>query len=103
MDTSAPLTAVARERARDAGEQPHLAAPIGELVPELVPKAARAGTRLEPEQARFRLMDAVSSLVLAAATPEPLVLVLEDLHAADSDSLALLEFASRQLHWRAPS
>jgi tetratricopeptide (TPR) repeat protein len=79
-------------------EQPHLAAPIGELVPELVPESARAGTRLEPEQARFRLMDAVSSLLLAAAAHEPVVLVLEDLHAADSDSLALMEFAARQLH-----
>jgi tetratricopeptide (TPR) repeat protein len=90
---------LSRENVRATlAEQPHLAAPIGELVPELVPEAARTGTRLEPEQARFRLMDAVSSLLLAAATPEPLVLVLEDLHAADSDSLALLEFASRQLH-----
>ena len=79
-------------------EQSHLAGPIGELLPELVPEAARSGTRLEPEQARFRLMDAVSSLLLGAATTEPLVLVLEDLHAGDSDSLALLEFATRQLH-----
>ena len=43
-------------------------------------------------------MDAVSSLLLAAATHEPLVLVLEDLHAVDTDSLSLLEFAARQLH-----
>jgi tetratricopeptide (TPR) repeat protein len=79
-------------------EQPHLAAAIGELVPELVPSAARNGARLEPEQARFRLMDAVSSLLLTCAAHEPLVLVLEDLHAVDTDSLSLLEFAARQLH-----
>jgi predicted ATPase len=79
-------------------EQPHLAAGLVELVPELVPAAAGAGARLEPEQARFRLMDAVSSLLLSAAAHAPLVLVLEDLHAADADSLALLEFATRQLH-----
>ena len=78
--------------------QPHLAAAIGELVPELVPLSARVETRLEPDQARFRLMDAVSSLLLATATREPLILVLEDLHTADADTLALLEFASRQLH-----
>ena len=70
-------------------EQPHLAAAIGELVPELVPAAHRNGARLEPEQARFRLMDAVSSLLLACAAHEPLVLVLEDLHAVDTDSLSL--------------
>jgi hypothetical protein len=79
-------------------EQPHLRAVIGELVPELVPVADRNGSRLEPEQARFRLMDAVSSLLLACAAHEPLVLVLEDLHAVDTDSLSLLEFAARQLH-----
>ncbi len=28
----------------------------------------------------------------------PLIVILEDLHAADVDSLALLEFATRQLH-----
>lgn len=54
-------------------EQPHLAAPIAELVPELVPVSERTGTRLEPEQARFRLMDAVSSLLLACAAHEPQV------------------------------
>jgi hypothetical protein len=79
-------------------QQPHLAAPIAELVPELVPPLQRQGARLEPEQARFRLMDAVSSLLVAAAVQHPLLLVLEDLHATDADSLALLEFVARQLH-----
>ncbi len=79
-------------------QQPHLAAPIGELVPELLPDAAGRGAQLEPEQARFRLMDAVSSLLVSAASHSPLVLVLEDLHATDADSLALLEFTMRQLH-----
>jgi hypothetical protein len=90
---------LSREYARATlHEQPHLAAAIGELVPELIPAADRNGARLEPEQARFRLMDAVSSLLIACAAHEPLVLVLEDLHAVDADSLSLLEFASRQLH-----
>lgn len=84
-------------RASLAG-QPHLASAIGELVPELVPEAARTGTRLDPDKARFRLMDAVSSLLLTTATREPLILILEDLHTADADTLALLEFAVRQLH-----
>jgi predicted ATPase len=94
---------LARECARSAlREAPHIAAPILELVPELgaelvVPPRAGAA-RLEPEQARFRLMDAVSSLLAACSTQEPLVLVLEDLHAVDTDSLLLLEFAIRQLH-----
>jgi hypothetical protein len=78
--------------------QPHLAASIGELVPELVPEAANRSARLEPEQARFRLMDAVASVLLLSAARTPQVIVLEDLHAADADSLALLEFTARQLH-----
>ena len=90
---------LAQEHARLALQaQPHLAASIGELVPELVPQALRQSARLEPEQARFRLMDAVSSLLLLAASSAPLIIVLEDLHAADADSLALFEFAARQLH-----
>ena len=94
---------LSRECARNAlREHPHLAAPLAELVPELmrdlVPMPAREAARLEPEQARFRLMDAVSSLLVACSSHEPLVLVLEDLHAVDTDSLSLLEFAIRQLH-----
>jgi predicted ATPase len=90
---------LAQEHARVALQaQPHLAASIGELVPELVPEAASRSARLEPEQARFRLMDAVSSLLLLSAARAPLVIVLEDLHVADADTLALLEFAARQLH-----
>jgi tetratricopeptide (TPR) repeat protein len=90
---------LSRDCARAAlRDMPHIASPIAELVPELLPSPSREVARLEPEQARFRLMDAVSSLLQACATQEPLVLVLEDLHAVDTDSLSLLEFAIRQLH-----
>jgi tetratricopeptide (TPR) repeat protein len=90
---------LSRDCARAAlRDMPHIAPPIAELVPELVPPCGQEAARLEPEQARFRLMDAVSSLLQACATHEPLVLVLEDLHAVDTDSLSLLEFAIRQLH-----
>ena len=47
-------------------------------------------------------MDAVSSLLPACSMHEPQVLVLEDLHAADTDSLALLEFAHASCTVRAP-
>ncbi|HEY0714672.1 MAG TPA: ATP-binding protein, partial [Polyangia bacterium] len=43
-----------------------------------------------PDEARFPLWRAVESLVRTAATPAGLVLVLEDLHAADEPSLLLL-------------
>ncbi len=90
---------LALEHARAAlNEQPHLASSIAQVVPELVPGRPGEATSLEPQQARFRLMDAVSTLLLATASRTPLLLVLEDLHVADPDSLALLEFLTRQLH-----
>ncbi|MFJ6673934.1 BTAD domain-containing putative transcriptional regulator [Actinosynnema sp. NPDC091369] len=48
--------------------------------------------------ARFRTYDAVSALVHAAARPHGLVLVLDDLHAADADSLLLLRYLATTVH-----
>ena len=53
--------------------------------------------RLDPEQARFRLFDAVVGFLRNAAQRSPLVLVLDDLHWADKPSLLLLEFLAREL------
>jgi tetratricopeptide (TPR) repeat protein len=52
---------------------------------------------VEPEQARFRLFDAAASVLLDAAEARPLVIALEDVHAADAASLHLLEFVARQV------
>ena len=52
---------------------------------------------LEPVQARFRLFDAVTVFLKRAAIRQPLLLVLDDLHAADTSSLLLLEFLARDL------
>ncbi len=49
------------------------------------------------KQARFRLFDAVTSVLKNAATPRPLVVILEDLHWADAPSLLLLRFVAREL------
>jgi hypothetical protein len=53
---------------------------------------------LESDQARFALFDALSRFLRGAAAETPLVLVLDDLHAADRASLLLLEFLARTLH-----
>src|SRR5207245_11478721 len=50
-----------------------------------------------PEQARFRLFDAVAALVRAAAELAPLAVILDDIHWADEPSLLLLEFLAREL------
>ncbi|MEV4509991.1 BTAD domain-containing putative transcriptional regulator [Dactylosporangium sp. NPDC049525] len=48
--------------------------------------------------ARFRAYEAVSDLVRAAAHPAGLVLVLDDLHAADPDSLLLTRYLTTTVH-----
>ena len=53
--------------------------------------------QLEPEQARFRLFDSITSFLKTASQRHPLVLVLDDLHWADQPSLLLLQFVAREL------
>jgi len=69
------------------------------LLPELAPRLhdPPSPPELEPEQARFRLFDAVASLLCRTAGPRPLLIVLDDLHWADESSLLLLSFVAAQL------
>lgn len=50
-----------------------------------------------PVQSARPLLTAVTEWLRSAATQQPLVLLLDDLHWADPDSLDLLEFATRRL------
>jgi hypothetical protein len=52
---------------------------------------------LDPEAARFRLFDAVTTFLRNAAGAQPLVVVLEDIQAADAPSLLLLRFVVADL------
>jgi class 3 adenylate cyclase len=52
---------------------------------------------LEPEQARFRLFDSITTFLKNAGNRQPIVLVLDDLHWADKPSLLLLQFLAREL------
>jgi len=49
------------------------------------------------EQLRFRLFHAVTGMLLAAAAGRPLVVVFDDIHAADPGCLQLLVFLARAL------
>jgi DNA-binding SARP family transcriptional activator len=51
----------------------------------------------DPEGARFRLFEATAAFLRAASLTQPLVLVLDDLHAADAPSLLLLQFLAGAL------
>ncbi len=57
---------------------------------------------LDPEAARFRLFDSMAGFLRTAAARRPLLLVLDDLHWADTPSLALLRFMSRELEGAGP-
>lgn len=52
----------------------------------------------DPAEARFRLFGAVARLLAAASSDRPVVLLLDDLHAADTASLLLLRFLVRHAH-----
>jgi predicted ATPase len=76
------------------------AAAIAEIVPDVQERLPdlRSLPRLEePEQARFRLFDAITSFFRYASHRQPVVLILDDLHWADRPSLLLLEFVAREI------
>jgi tetratricopeptide (TPR) repeat protein len=82
---------------------PEAGARLARVMPDIVPSAAgRASSDPDPglgetDAARFQLFDAVTSLLRAAATQGPLVLILDDLHGADQPSLLLLGFLAVHL------
>lgn len=76
-------------------------AALCELLPELrevLGGSERASVPevLEPEQAHFRLMDAATRVLCAASRRAPLLVILEDLHAADPASVAMLGLLAQQ-------
>ena len=71
-------------------------AQLATIVPELEDaRTPYAPTSVGAEQERFRLFEAVSSLLTESAHLRPLVLLLEDLHWADQPSLLLLRHLAR--------
>jgi DNA-binding SARP family transcriptional activator len=72
-----------------------LAAILPELY-ELIPGLPQPSAP-ESEGARFRLFHATVEFFRRASEKRPLVLILDDLHAADTPSLLLLQFLAREL------
>ena len=50
-----------------------------------------------PEEDRYRLMQAVASFLSNAAKVKPMLIILEDLHDADKGTLEMLSYVSRNL------
>jgi DNA-binding SARP family transcriptional activator len=66
------------------------------LFPELgdvLPASAAASS----DGARFRLFEAIGSLLVNASAAEPMAVFLDDVHAADGSSLLLLRYLATQL------
>ncbi|MDO8432339.1 MAG: AAA family ATPase [Candidatus Binatus sp.] len=74
---------------------------VAQIVPDL--RHAKSSPRplvtenLDPNEARFRLFDAVTNFLKMGARSRPMLIVLDDLHDADEASLALLRFMAREL------
>ena len=65
---------------------------------ELLPNLKSLPELESPEQARFRLFDAITTFLKnLAVQASGLALILDDLHWADKPSLLLLEFLSQEL------
>ena len=75
------------------------AAHLAQIVPELREHFPdlRDPQSLDAVGARFRLFDAAAEFLRSASERRPILLVLDDLHAADAPSLLLLQFLAREL------
>jgi tetratricopeptide (TPR) repeat protein len=76
------------------------AAEIAQVVPDIAQRLGTPAPASAPASpaARFSLFKAVTDCLRRASSAAPLLLVLDDLHAADEPSLLLLEFLARDLH-----
>ncbi len=73
------------------------AAPIARLVPAIrvrlpeIPEPAP----LQPDEERFRLLDAVSQFLIATSERAPLLVILDDLHWADRGTIGMMRHVAR--------
>jgi eukaryotic-like serine/threonine-protein kinase len=70
---------------------------IASIVPEIrqgfeLPLQETGSTTPDPEEARFKLFDSVTTLFRTISLDDPLMLVIDDLHDADQSSLKMLRF-----------
>jgi class 3 adenylate cyclase/tetratricopeptide (TPR) repeat protein len=75
------------------------AADIAQVVSEVKERlpGLPAPPQLEPDQARFRLFDSITTFLKNASKEKPLMVVLDDMHWADKPSLLLLQFLAKEL------
>lgn len=88
-----PWTQVMRPLVSDTDIPEELVANLGQLFPE----SAGGGdeTELQPDLARFQLLESVRGLLDRVSRDNPVVIALDDLHSADADSLFLLQYLAK--------
>lgn len=69
--------------------------PFLPAIPELLGQAVADAPLLDAKATQIRLFSTVTTLIQRAAQQQPLLLLLEDLHWADENSLALLQWLNR--------
>ena len=100
-----PWLQAVRSLLRDvqADDLRRLIGPDGSQIAQVLPEVRDVLPELrdlpddDADRARFQLFDSFSRLLRNASRDEPIVLILDDLHAADEPSLLLLRFVSMDL------
>jgi DNA-binding SARP family transcriptional activator len=88
----APSDALREQLGTAASDVAHLLPELRERFPD-IPEVQS----LESDGARFRLFDSTAAFLRRAAEGQPLLVTLDDVHAADQSSLLLIAFVSGQL------
>lgn len=78
-----------------ATEMGSLASALSPLLPDLLPRPPDIPP-LAPEHEKHRLFAALAQLFLRQATPQPVLLIVEDLHWSDETSLDFLHYLARR-------
>jgi class 3 adenylate cyclase/tetratricopeptide (TPR) repeat protein len=86
----AAVEALQADLGHSAGAIARLAPSLRDRLPDLAEPA-----QLQPDEERFRLLDAVSQFLIATSQRVPVVLVLDDLHWADKGTIAMLRHVAR--------
>ncbi len=98
-----PWIEVLRQLLADTESTPHdglgrHAAQLARLVPEAFPGTEPAAAPADPDSGRFLLFDAVAATLRIASKRRPVLVVIDDLHAADRASALLLAFLARAVN-----
>ncbi|HEX5764703.1 MAG TPA: AAA family ATPase, partial [Woeseiaceae bacterium] len=89
-----PWTQLLRPLIERFPASPEVRGKLAQILPE---SAGEGDLHLQPEQARFLLLEAVRALLASVSRQSPLMLIFEDLHAADNDSLQMLQHVTKHL------